>query len=355
MAISIDVKELKSILDSTPAEQNVMLVGRHGIGKSKIIDQYYTKRGLRVVALFLGQMSDPGDLLGLPRLNETTGRTEFMPPYWFPTDGEPIVLFLDELNRARPEMLQTVMDLVLNRKLAGRELPAGSRIVSAVNSGEEYQVGDLDPALVSRFNIYQLKPSTADWLAWAKEANLDERVIKYITQKPSMLDSKFDANADSLEPSPDRRAWERVARAISGVKDLSATVTKQIAGIVGVSAAVDFAETMRLKGLTGLDILEAFDQHRGELDALSLSELTTVIDDLLDTMQNMTRKKRKFTRETADNLEAFTDWMLESERRESYVYFLNGFLNGKRNTATAHIAKNKPALLIKYNEFIANL
>ena len=111
-----------------------------------------------MTALFLGQMSDPGDLIGLPRLNEETGKTDFMPPYWFPTDGVPIVLFLDELNRARPEMLQTVMDLVLNRKLAGRQLPEGSRIISAVNAGEQYQVGELDPALVSRFNIYTLRP-----------------------------------------------------------------------------------------------------------------------------------------------------------------------------------------------------
>ena len=28
-----------------------------------------------------------------------------------------VALFLDELNRARPEILQTVMDLALNRKL----------------------------------------------------------------------------------------------------------------------------------------------------------------------------------------------------------------------------------------------
>ena len=91
-------------------------------------------------------MSDPGDLIGLPRLNNESGKTEFMPPYWFPTDGKPIVLFLDELNRARPEVLQTIMDLALNRKLAGRTLPKGSRIISAVNDGEEYQLTDLDPA-----------------------------------------------------------------------------------------------------------------------------------------------------------------------------------------------------------------
>lgn len=135
MAININTKELITVMESTPAEQNIMLSGKHGIGKSQIITKFFEEKGFRVVTLFLGQMSDPGDLIGLPRMDEKTGKTEFMPPYWFPTDGKPIVLFLDELNRARPEVLQTIMDLALNRKLAGRSLPAGSRIMSAVNDG----------------------------------------------------------------------------------------------------------------------------------------------------------------------------------------------------------------------------
>jgi len=145
MAISINAKELEKVLVTTPAEQNVMLVGKHGIGKSEILTKYYKNEGMKVVTLFLGQMSDPGDLIGLPNKNENTSKTDFMPPYWFPTDEKPIVLFLDELNRARPEVLQTIMDLTLNRTLAGRRLPDGSRIISAVNDGEGYQLTDLDP------------------------------------------------------------------------------------------------------------------------------------------------------------------------------------------------------------------
>ena len=143
MSININVKELKNLLDSTPHTHNIMLSGKHGIGKSRIITDHFSAKGQKVVTLFLGQMSDPGDLIGLPNKDEKTGKTVFMPPYWFPTDNQPLVLFLDELNRARPEILQTIMDLALNRKLAGRELPAGSRIVSAVNDGEEYQLTDL--------------------------------------------------------------------------------------------------------------------------------------------------------------------------------------------------------------------
>ena len=61
-----------------------MLVGRHGIGKSQIITEHYRERGMKVVAFFLGQMSDPGDLIGLLHKDESTGRSEFLPPYWWP-------------------------------------------------------------------------------------------------------------------------------------------------------------------------------------------------------------------------------------------------------------------------------
>src|ERR1700733_12395015 len=123
MAIRIDVKELREVLQLTPPEQNVMLIGKHGIGKSEIIRRFYeTERHLNVVAFFLGQMSDPGDLIGLMHKDEETGRSAFLPPFWWPVDGRPIVLFLDELNRARPEILQSIYELALNKTLAGKRL-----------------------------------------------------------------------------------------------------------------------------------------------------------------------------------------------------------------------------------------
>ena len=37
MSIRINTKELLTILETTPANQNIMLVGKHGIGKSQIL------------------------------------------------------------------------------------------------------------------------------------------------------------------------------------------------------------------------------------------------------------------------------------------------------------------------------
>ena len=59
--ININTQDLIKVLDLTPDSQNIMLVGKHGIGKSEILTEYFSKKGMKVTALFLGQMSDPGD------------------------------------------------------------------------------------------------------------------------------------------------------------------------------------------------------------------------------------------------------------------------------------------------------
>ncbi|MDM8563291.1 AAA family ATPase [Candidatus Marithioploca araucensis] len=225
--IKVDAVELLQVLNNTPPEQNIMLVGAHGIGKSQILRTFYEKeKKMPLISFFLGQMSDPGDLIGLMQKNAKTGHSEFLPPYWWPNDDKPIVLFLDELNRARPEILQSVMDLTLNRTLAGKSLPEGSIVISAINYGDQYQITDLDPALVSRFNIYEFAPTHEDWIVWANRENLDRRVISFIQKQPNFLDGTNEfSHADEIlemgiEKTPDRRAWERVSNLIKKVDGL---------------------------------------------------------------------------------------------------------------------------------------
>ena len=83
MVIRIDAHELYQVLELTPPEQNILLVGKHGIGKSEIISHFYRQRQkMPVIPFFLGQMSDPGDLIGLLHKDEKSGHSVFLPPYW---------------------------------------------------------------------------------------------------------------------------------------------------------------------------------------------------------------------------------------------------------------------------------
>jgi len=354
MAIAINSKELETLLEVTPSWQNIMLTGRHGIGKSQILTHYFESKGMRVVALFLGQMSDPGDLLGLPTKDEATGKTAFMPPYWFPVDGQPVVLFLDELNRARPEILQTVMDLVLNRKLAGRLLPEGSRIISACNDGDEYQLTDLDPALVSRFNIYTFRPTVEEWLLWATRKGLDERVIAFIQANPELLDRSGDTKEEQgLEKDPDRRAWEKVARVMEHISDPKQVHQKIVAGIVGVQAAARLFLSLQKGLLTPQELLADFKRAKQQLDKYQLHQLSLVNDTLcrfFETEQLETMD-RTLVRE---NLKAYHDYLAKNHR-EAYAHFVSLVDGTGYKRMLQFINKELPKTYKQIIEFIQSL
>ena len=354
MAIAINSKELLTLLEVTPSWQNIMLTGRHGIGKSQILTKYFESQGVTVKTLFLGQMSDPGDLLGLPNKDEETGKTTFMPPYWFPIDGKPIVLFLDELNRARPEILQTVMDLVLNRKLAGRALPEGSRIISACNDGEEYQLTDLDPALVSRFNIYTFRPSVEEWLLWAEREGLDERVISFISANPDMLDRSGDTKEDQgLEKDPDRRAWEKVARLLENIQNPIAVHQKIVAGIVGIQAASQLFLSFRKDDLTPEAVLSDFKSAKKKLDKYELHQFSL----LNEALARFFETDKAVTLDRAlicENLKAYHDYLLKNNR-EAYAHFVSLIDGTGYKQMLLLINKQMPETYKQIVEFIQSL
>ena len=354
MAIAINSKELLTLLEVTPSWQNIMLTGRHGIGKSQILTKYFESQGVTVKTLFLGQMSDPGDLLGLPNKDEDTGKTTFMPPYWFPIDGNPIVLFLDELNRARPEILQTVMDLVLNRKLAGRALPEGSRIISACNDGEEYQLTDLDPALVSRFNIYTFRPSVEEWLLWAEREGLDERVISFISANPDLLDRSGDTKEDQgLEKDPDRRAWEKVARLLENIQSPMPVHQKIVAGIVGIQAASQLFLSFRKDDLTPEAVLTDFKSAKKKLDNYELHQFSLLNDALARFFE--TDKAATIEREMVrQNLKAYHDYLLKNNR-EAYAHFVSLIDGTGYKQMLLLINKEMPETYKQIVEFIQTL
>lgn len=281
MNVKINIAELNYILDRTPASHNIMLSGRHGIGKSEILTDFFAERGLKVITLFLGQMSDPGDLIGLP--DKSGELTVFRPPYWFPIDGQSVVLFLDELNRARPEVLQTIMDLALNRKLAGRSLPQGSRIIAAVNEGDEYQLTELDPALLSRFNIFRFEPTVDEWLRWAESIGVDHRVIDFIQDNYEWLDrdpQQDSRSEDGMDKTPDRRSWKRVSDVISG-QTIGHTDFKVIAGIVGERAANLFVASLgKVKMIDAKDFLRHFSDYTEELPKYQTHDFSVLNEDI---------------------------------------------------------------------------
>ena len=357
--ISVNITELKQLLEATPASHNIMLVGNHGIGKSEILSEYYGSLGMPVVALFLGQMSDPGDLIGLPCKDEKTGKTDFMPPYWFPTDGKPIVLFLDELNRARPEILQTVMDLALNRKLAGKLLPEGSRIISAVNAGDQYQLTDLDPALVSRFNIVNFKPTAEEWLLWARKSGLDPRVVGFIDENRMWLDKDPDQKegADTgLDKNPDRRAWKRVSDVVADKAELKEIDSKIISSIVGPKAASAFIQNAATrKILSGREVLSGFGKAKVKdtIVEYGIHQLSVVNEGIYRHLEVEKVREKDFST-YSENLMSYFQY-LTKHRKEAAAHFANIYVQGTYQEAIGFIATKCPMLVMMLVSYVKGI
>ena len=334
--IKITAKEMIHVLQETPAEQPILFVGRHGIGKSKIIEHFFKGKDFHLVTIFLAQNADASDISGYLIHDQTHEKANRLSPEWWPEDGKPIIIFLDELNRANPALHNVVMDLVLNKKLAGKDLPKGSRVISAINLGTEYHVFDLDQALVSRFNIYELMPSVKEWLTFAEKSELDERIITFIRQKPSLLDAdnirgefeKYLSDQD-ISKYPDRRAWERVSEYIAPIKILSDLDYKIISGIVGISGATQLMEFIRsIENSVGPEeLLRNYSEHyKIVLKKMSIQELVYLNREVVTWISSyypeLLEGEKK---EVRDNLKQIIQDMQEQGQKEALAELINCF------------------------------
>lgn len=190
----------------------VLIRGRHGVGKSEVVYMTAKSRALPVVERRASQMTE-GDLLGLPDSTDLAdGRraTTWNAPDWLvQACTEPVLLFLDEVDRATLEVRQGLFELTDSRKINGWKLHPGTLIVAAVNGGEhgsQYQVGEMDPAELDRWTVFDVEPSTEDWLTWAKD-NVHTIVREFIIHNSAHLEHKDDFEPNKVYPS--RRSWKR--------------------------------------------------------------------------------------------------------------------------------------------------
>ena len=229
----------------------ILLRGRHGIGKSEVVYQTAAILGLPVVERRASQMTE-GDLVGLPRTDGNV--TSFCPPDWFMEGcNEARLIFLDEVDRATIEVRQGIFELTDSRKLNGHSLHPDTLIFAAVNGGEhgeQYQVGEMDPAELDRWTVFDVEPSIEDWLDWGKD-KVHEVVWDFINQNHSHLEHKTDFEPNKVYPS--RRSWDRLNQCLEasaflteeGRKSNLANIFELSTAFVGFEAAVafrDFAE-----------------------------------------------------------------------------------------------------------------
>ena len=202
---------LFSILNSTKSP--VMLVGLHGVGKSEMVAQYAESVGKPCLDIRLSQYTE-GDLLGIPRFDDSTKTSMFYPPaFLYQVSLNPCILFLDELNRATREVRQAVFQLADSRKLGSISLHPDTQVVSACNPDDaDYQVNPLDPAELDRWMLFHFNPTLKEWVEWANNVGVDKQIISYIKENPKHLDPPTNTKGiEAMVKHPSRRSWKRLS------------------------------------------------------------------------------------------------------------------------------------------------
>ena len=262
----MNAEETLIVLKNMPVEYSIMLRAKHGVGKSSVVRQATEEMGIGFFDVRLSQC-EVGDIKGLPYLDQETKTTVFAKPYWWPRDPESKgILFFDELNRASKDVLQAVFEICLDKRLDGEPLPKGWRVVTAVNGEDEYDVVELDPALLDRWFVVDFDPSHKEWIAWASKTGVSEEVIEFVRENKNVLDPPI-GNLEAGRVYPSRRSWVACDTTLKRLNLLGENVDPgmlvQITkGWVGRDVAIMFEKyvTKAFSRLKASDILDTFDK-----------------------------------------------------------------------------------------------
>ncbi len=218
----------------------VMMWGPPGVGKSQIVMQVAAKHNVPVIDIRLSQM-EPSDLRGIPfRVGE---HVEWAVPAMLPDaqrHGAQGILFLDEITSAPPSVSAAAYQLILDRKLGAYEVPLGWAIFAAGNrQGDRGVTYSMPAPLANRFSHFEISVNLDDWVAWAYQHGIDERVIGFLRFRPELLFDFDPAHNPVAFPSP--RSWEFAHRALQKFGHNREMLVGSLQACVGPAAGIELS------------------------------------------------------------------------------------------------------------------
>ena len=201
-------------------ETACVLIGQPGIGKTEFVGDLAATLGLELVKLRCAEAGETGDLTGL--LQVLNGIHSHTIPEWL-SHNKPVLLFLDEINRAKKDCINAIMQLCTKeQEFNGHRLAPGSRVICAMNPASiaSNDVDELNRALFSRMARIHIDVSKSEWLDWATTHGIHQDIISYIDQATDEHLYKMD-DVDEFEDenTVNPRAWENFSKMYSnGIK-----------------------------------------------------------------------------------------------------------------------------------------
>ena len=161
---------LAGLVDSLP----ILLIGKHGSAKSYLLERLSKALNLNY-KFYNASLIDYDDLVGIPVPNEDKSELKYIKTDTAIWDAE--VVFIDEINRTKPELQNKLFPIIYEKRVQGKDLESLKYRWAAMNPS--YELDDinyigtmpLDEALADRFGYIIKVPS------WEELAEEDKRNI----------------------------------------------------------------------------------------------------------------------------------------------------------------------------------
>ena len=256
------VETLKSVELVLATREVPLVVGESGIGKTALAKALAKEKEWSLIVID-GNLLKEGEIGGLPTVESYSSMDvngnqveKKMTVYAVHNklreidkeiaEGKTVLLFIDEINRCEHTVQQELMNLILNREINGYQLHDEVKILAAMNpsskygSDFDYQVVDMDPAQENRFVWLNMESDYIQWLRWAIDTGIEQKVIGFISTFPEYLNKN---NEDDIRATP--RSYERISKSYQIYKEQKEIIPRSvflnvIKGNVGKVIAEEF-------------------------------------------------------------------------------------------------------------------
>ena len=250
--MKVNLSQAISIIRAVGTTNTVILRGQPGVGKSAALPALARERPDYIPCYIDVANLDLGDL-GMPVIDREAMLTHYAPNARFglsKSNNRPLIIMLDELGKASRPVLNMLLPLINEHRLADVPLPTGS-IVFATTNLDTDGVGDNIPAhAYNRMTeLVVANPTCDEWLHWAADNDIAPEMMAFAKQNPEVFQCYTDLGRNEKNPyifnpltgntrtfcSP--RSMERGSNIIKQRGVLGDAFLPALAGTIGESAA----------------------------------------------------------------------------------------------------------------------
>ncbi len=250
--MKVNLSQAATVIRAVGTTNTVILRGQPGVGKSAALPALARELPDYIPCYIDVANLDLGDL-GMPVIDREAMLTHYAPNARFglsKSNNRPLIIMLDELGKASRPVLNMLLPLINEHRLADVPLPTGS-IVFATTNLDTDGVGDNIPAhAYNRMTeLVVANPTCDEWLHWAADNDIAPEMMAFAKQNPEVFQCYTDLGRNEKNPyifnpltgntrtfcSP--RSMERGSNIIKQRGVLGDAFLPALAGTIGESAA----------------------------------------------------------------------------------------------------------------------